>query len=96
MLQLILDIKVPITRNDNISLRGQGLIIQNSGETTAILSNGYTLGPGATLNLGVSDDQNMIYVFDATVKFDGTGENVLEMIEIVADNEQSSNYKTTH
>lgn len=85
--------RAPISINSTIQVDAQGIIIKNAGTTTVAMNNHYTLLPGETLNLGVTNDVNQIVVMDASFIFSGVGTNRIEILELRANENQFTNYK---
>lgn len=85
--------RAPVTENKTIQVEAQGIILKNTGTTTATMNRHYTLLPGETLNLGVSNDINIIIVMDASFIFTGAGTNKIEILELRSNEERFTNYK---
>lgn len=76
-------LRPPITADGNERFEGHALIFQNSGTSTVMFSDNWTLPPGATLQLGRTDDDNTV-IFHEKIRFDQTAGNVNRLEVMVA------------
>lgn len=84
-----------VTEPKQIALRALGFSIQNMGDSTVILNHIWTLLPRATLQLGSSEDTNILVV-DLRIQFKGGTTNRLEISEMTTNHPLLANYIEQH
>lgn len=91
ILELTWQPRETVTSNKRVQFRCLGCIMQNMGETTVLLSNGWTILPRGTFQLAASTDINILVV-NVKVQFSGSGTNKLEISELTTNHPELANY----
>ena len=92
VLELRLNPRPPIRDDNKIDFIGQGIILQNTGTVDATIDGLWTLKPGSTFQVGVTNDSSSIFLLKGVLKFTGSGTKEIQVMEVLADRKEFSNY----
>jgi hypothetical protein len=87
------DVRPPIDENKQVKVRANSVTFKNAGEQTASLNKWWTLEPGESISIAVSESPVSLISNTFIIEFSGSGTKKVEWAELICSLPELVNYK---